>query len=230
MNPTPVAPITAARVPVIAIDGPTASGKGTIAARVAAHFGFHYLDSGAIYRITALAAGRAGVDLDHESAVAQVARGLDARFQGEQVLLAGQDVSADIRSEATGNAASRIAVFPAVRAALLERQQAFAQPPGLVADGRDMASVVFPQAALKVFLTASAQERANRRYKQLLEKGISVKFDDLLNDLLLRDQRDSNRPVAPLKPSADSWVLDSTGLDITAVVDQIVRRYQSSLT
>lgn len=214
-------------VAVIAIDGPTASGKGTIAARVAAHFGFHYLDSGAIYRITALAALRAGIDLDDEAAIARVAQSLDVVFAGEQVLLRGSDVSADIRQEAVGNAASRIAVFPQVREALLARQRAFAQAPGLVADGRDMASVVFPQAQLKVFLTASAQERANRRHKQLLERGISVNLADLLADLQARDARDMNRAVAPLKPVANAWVLDSSSLDIDAVVGQIVARFQS---
>ncbi len=214
-------------VPVIAIDGPTASGKGTIAARVAAHFGFHYLDSGAIYRIAALAAMRAGADISDESAVAGVAQRLAVVFAGEQVLLDGQDVAADIRQEAIGNAASRIAVFPLVRQALLERQRAFAQPPGLVADGRDMASVVFPGAQLKVFLTASAQERAQRRFKQLLEKGISVKFEDLLADLQARDARDTQRAVAPLKPVADSWVLDSSSLDIATVVSAIVQRFEA---
>ena len=217
---------SAGLVPVIAIDGPTASGKGTIAARVAAHFGFHYLDSGAIYRIAALAATQAGADLGNEAAVAAVAQVLDVMFKGEQVLLAGVDVSAAIRQEAIGNAASRIAVFPLVRQALLERQRAFAQSPGLVADGRDMASVVFPDARLKVFLTAGAQERAQRRFKQLLEKGISVKFEDLLADLQARDARDTQRPVAPLKPVADSWVLDSTSLDIDSVVTAIVQRFE----
>lgn len=216
-----------ASVPVIAIDGPTASGKGTIAARVAAHFGFHYLDSGAIYRIAALAAVRDGVDLGDESGVASVALGLQVQFRGEQVVLAGSDVSADIRQEAIGNAASRIAVFPLVRQALLERQRAFATEPGLVADGRDMASVVFPDAVLKVFLTASAEERAQRRFKQLMEKGISVKFDDLLSDLQARDARDMNRAVAPLKPVSDAWVLDSSHLDIAAVVQAIIDRYQT---
>lgn len=217
----------AQRVAVIAIDGPTASGKGTIAARVAAHFGFHYLDSGAIYRLAALAAMRAGVDLAHEEGVAACARGLNAVFRDDRVFLDGSDVSADIRQEAVGNAASRIAVFPAVRSALLERQRAFAQAPGLVADGRDMASVVFPDASLKVFLTASAEERANRRFKQLLDKGISVKFADLLADLQARDERDTQRAVAPLRPVDGSWVLDSSQLSIEAVVSQIIGRYQS---
>jgi len=143
------------------------------------------------------------------------------------VFLDGSDVSADIRQEAVGNAASRIAVFPAVRSALLERQRAFAQVPGLVADGRDMASVVFPDASLKVFLTASAEERANRRFKQLLDKGISVKFADLLADLQARDERDTQRAVAPLRPVDGSWVLDSSQLSIEAVVSQIIGRYQS---
>lgn len=219
--------MSVAAIPVIAIDGPTASGKGTIAARVAAHFGFHYLDSGAIYRIAALAATQAGADLSDEAAVATVAQGLSVVFKGEQVLLGGADVSEAIRQEAIGNAASRIAVFPLVRQALLERQRAFAQAPGLVADGRDMASVVFPDAPLKVFLTAGAQERAQRRFKQLLEKGISVKFEDLLADLQARDARDTQRAVAPLKPVADSWVLDSSELDIASVVAAIVQRFES---
>jgi cytidylate kinase len=212
-------------VPVIAIDGPTASGKGTIAERVAARFGFHYLDSGAIYRLTALAAHQAGVSDADEPAVAAVATSLPARFNQGRVWLAEQDVCEAIRQEHIGNMASRIAVFPAVRAALLERQRAFAQAPGLVADGRDMASVVFPSAALKIFLTASAEERAERRFKQLLEKGISVKFEDLLKDLQERDARDTNRPVAPLKPAKDAWVLDSTGLGIETVVESIVSRF-----
>ncbi len=212
-------------VPVIAIDGPTASGKGTIAERVAARFGFHYLDSGAIYRLTALAAHQAGVNDNDEPAVAAVATALPARFAQGRVWLGEQDVSEAIRQEHIGNMASRIAVFPAVRAALLERQRAFAQAPGLVADGRDMASVVFPSAPLKVFLTASAQERAERRFKQLLEKGISVKFEDLLKDLQERDARDTNRPVAPLKPAKDAWVLDSTGQGIETVVESIVSRF-----
>jgi cytidylate kinase len=214
-------------VPVIAIDGPTASGKGTIAERVAAQFGFHYLDSGAIYRLTALAAHQAGISEVQEAEVAAVAASLPARFSEGCIFLGEQDVSQAIRQEHIGNMASRIAVFPAVRAALLERQRAFAQPPGLVADGRDMASVVFPSARLKVFLTASAQERAERRFKQLLEKGISVKFEDLLKDLQERDNRDINRAVAPLKPAKDAWVLDSTGMGIETVVQSIVSRFRA---
>lgn len=208
--------------PVIAIDGPTASGKGTLAARVAAALGWHYLDSGAIYRLLALAALKRGIALEDESALAGLALALDARFAGESVLLDGEDVSLGLRREETGNAASRLAVLPAVRAALLARQQAFRANPGLVADGRDMGSVVFPDAALKIFLTASAEARAQRRYKQLIEKGLPANIDSLLGDIQARDARDQSRVVAPLKPCEDAVVIDSTALSIEEVCRQIL--------
>lgn len=208
--------------PVIAIDGPTASGKGTLAARVAAALGWHYLDSGAIYRLLALAALKRGIALEDESALAGLALALDARFAGESVLLDGEDVSLDLRREETGNAASRLAVLPAVRAALLARQQAFRANPGLVADGRDMGSVVFPDAALKIFLTASAEARAQRRYKQLIEKGLPANIDSLQQDIQARDARDQSRVVAPLKPCEDAVVIDSTALSIEEVCRQIL--------
>lgn len=208
--------------PVIAIDGPTASGKGTLAARVAAALGWHYLDSGAIYRLLALAALKRGIALEDESALAGLALALDARFAGESVLLDGEDVSLELRREETGNAASRLAVLPAVRAALLARQQAFRANPGLVADGRDMGSVVFPDAALKIFLTASAEARAQRRYKQLIEKGLPANIDSLQQDIQARDARDQSRVVAPLKPCEDAVVIDSTVLSIEEVCRQIL--------
>lgn len=208
-------------VPVIAIDGPSASGKGTIASRVAEALGFHYLESGALYRLVALLSLRHGT-LD-EPALARLAEAMDASFRGGQVFLDKQDVSDDIRREDCGNRASEVARMPSVRTALLKRQRAFREPPGLVADGRDMATVVFPDAALKIFLTASADVRAERRYKQLIEKGISANLRALSRDLAQRDARDANRAVAPLAPAPDSQVLDSSALSIDEVVERIVR-------
>jgi cytidylate kinase len=207
-------------VPVIAIDGPSASGKGTIAKRVAEALGFHYLESGALYRLVGLLALRQ--DLKDEAAIAQAAQAMDVVFQGDEILLEDEDVSAHIRHEAVGNRASEVARMPAVRQALLARQRAFREPPGLVADGRDMATVVFPDAALKIFLTASPEIRAERRYKQLIEKGISANLRALSRDLAERDRRDANRPVAPLVPAPDSLVLDSTALSIEAVASRIL--------
>ncbi|GAB2890090.1 (d)CMP kinase [Uliginosibacterium flavum] len=215
-------------IPVIAIDGPTASGKGTVAALVAEKLGWHYLDSGSIYRVLALAAIRRGLDLANESGVAAAATGLDVAFSSGSVWLDGEDVSLDLRREETGNAASRIATLPAVRAALLERQRDFCVMPGLVADGRDMGSVVFPESFLKIFLTASAEARAERRYKQLIEKGLAANIDDLLRDLQERDARDASRLVAPLKACADAVLLDTTKLSIDEavqfVMDFVVQR------
>lgn len=208
--------------PVIAIDGPSASGKGTVAALVAQSLGFHYLDSGAIYRVTAYAAQRAGVALEDEVALAALARQLQLRFQGGDVFLAGKPVGDVIRSEEAGRAASRIAALPALRLALLERQRAFRISPGLVADGRDMGSVVFPNATLKVFLTASAEERAQRRYKQLIEKGLDANLAALLQDLKERDARDAARSAAPLQQTADAVLLDTTGLNIQQAVQQVL--------
>ncbi len=208
--------------PVIAIDGPSASGKGTVAARVAQQLGFHYLDSGALYRLVALAALRAGVALDDEPALAQLAARLPASFEAGRILLAGEEVSEAIRSEECSTGASRVAAFVRVRQALLARQHAYRQPPGLVAEGRDMGSVVFARAALKVFLTASVEARAERRYKQLIEKGMSVNMSALLQDLRERDARDSARAAAPLQRGADAELLDTTDITVDEAVKQIV--------
>lgn len=215
-----------ASVPVIAIDGPTASGKGTIAQRLATALGFHYLDSGALYRLTALAALRAGVAADDAPGVAVVAGGLPVVFLDGRIELAGEDVGDAIRTEAISQAASVVAAHPAVRDALLERQRAFRQPPGLVSDGRDMGSVVFPDAVLKVFLTATAETRAERRYKQLMEKGLPANLPAILHDLRMRDARDSGRAVAPLQAGAPEAVLDSDDLTIEQVVATVLERYR----
>ncbi|MBA3996745.1 MAG: bifunctional 3-phosphoshikimate 1-carboxyvinyltransferase/cytidylate kinase [Candidatus Accumulibacter sp.] len=209
-------------VPVIAIDGPSASGKGTVAARVAAALGWHYLDSGALYRLTALAAQRAGVAWSDEAAVAAIAAGLDVVFGEDSIRLAGEEVGEAIRSEDISFGASQVAALPAVREALLFRQRAFRRAPGLVGDGRDMASVVFPDSRTKVFLTASVEVRAERRYKQLIEKGIAASIQPLLLDLRARDERDSQRSVAPLQQSADAELLDTTDLSIAAAVAQVL--------
>ncbi len=212
-------------IPVIAIDGPSASGKGTVAQRVAAKLGFHYLDSGALYRLVALVAMRSGVGLGDEKRLSEVATELDVVFKGTEIRLGSEDVADAIRSEACGNVASRIAAYPAVRTALLARQRAFRQLPGLVTDGRDMGSVVFPEAALKIFLTASAEARAERRYKQLMEKGIDANIATLLQDIQERDARDSNRSVAPLQLGADTNLLDTTSLNIAQAVDSVLQQY-----
>jgi cytidylate kinase len=206
--------------PVIAIDGPSASGKGTIAKRVAQALRFHYLESGALYRLVALTALRQG--LQDEQAIAQAAEAMDVVFVEDEILLEDQDVSSQIRHETVGNRASEIAPMPAVREALLRRQRAFREPPGLVADGRDMATVVFPDAALKIFLTARPEIRAQRRYKQLIDKGIAANLGALSRDLAERDKRDATRAVAPLVPAPDSQVLDSSALSIEAVVEGIL--------
>lgn len=220
-------PASATFVPLITIDGPTASGKGTIAARVAASLGFHLLDSGALYRLTALAAMQQGVDFDDESVLARVARALEVQFTDEpRISLRGVDVTDALRAEAVGNAASRIAVLHDVRAALVQRQRDFWQLPGLVADGRDMGTVIFPEAQLKVYLTASVEARAQRRYKQLIEKGFSATMEDLSADLRDRDARDMNRLEAPLRPAQDSYQLDSSDLSIDEVVTQVLRWWQ----
>ena len=210
-------------VPVIAIDGPSASGKGTIAKRVAEALAFNYLESGALYRLVALIALRQGVQ--DEAMLAEAAEHMDVLFQGDEILLEDQDVSQHVRHEAVGNRASEVARMPAVRKALLNRQRLFRQPPGLVADGRDMGTVVFPDASLKVFLTASPEVRAERRYKQLIEKGISANLRALSRDLAERDARDANRAIAPLVPAPDSQVLDSSALSIDAVVERILQLY-----
>ena len=212
-------------VPVIAIDGPSASGKGTVAQRVAERLGFHYLDSGALYRLVALAALRSGVDLADEEKLSDIAARLDVVFDGAEIRCQNEDVTNAIRTEACSNAASKIAAYPRVRAALLERQREFRQVPGLVADGRDMGSVVFPEAILKIFLTASAETRAQRRYKQLMEKGIDANIATLLQDIRERDARDSNRPVAPLQQGANTHLLDTTSLNITEAVESVLKQY-----
>jgi len=215
-------------VPVIAIDGPSASGKGTIAQRVAQALGFHYLDSGALYRLVALAALRSGVAFEDEAAVSGLASHLDVRFSGGRTFLDNHNVTNDIRSEVCGMGASRVAALPAVRRALLARQQAFRQAPGLVAEGRDMGTVVFPDATLKVFLTASAEARAERRHKQLKEKGIDATMRTLLQELRERDERDSGRRTAPLKKAADARELDSTELGIEEVVGQVLEWHRQN--
>ena len=216
------------RVPVIAIDGPSASGKGTIASRVAAILGFNYLESGALYRLTALLSLKNNT-LD-EGRLAELAGAMDVGFLAGKVIMEKQDVTDDIRSEACGNRASEVAKMPGVRAALLARQRAFRRSPGLVADGRDMATVVFPDATLKVFLTASPEVRAERRYKQLIGKGISANLRALSHDLAQRDARDANRAVAPLVPAPDSEVLDSSALSVDEVVDRILKSYRERVS
>jgi len=213
--------------PVIAIDGPSGSGKGTIARRVANALGFHLLDSGALYRLTAIAAQKQGIRLDDAAAVAELARALDIVFDSntdgsERILLSGDDVTREVRKESTGAGASTVAAIPAVREALLARQRAFQRAPGLVADGRDMGSHVFTSAVLKIFLTASAGERAKRRYKQLKDKGMDVSLAALSRDIEDRDRRDSERSVAPLKPARDARLLDSSGLSIEHVTDTVL--------
>jgi cytidylate kinase len=206
--------------PVIAIDGPSASGKGTIASRVAKQLRFHYLESGALYRLVALSALREGITAEPQ--LAALADGMDIVFDDGEVWLGDEAVTEKVRSEPVGNRASEVARLPAVRQALLRRQRAFRRPPGLVADGRDMATVVFPDAELKVFLTADAEIRAQRRYKQLIEKGIDANLRALSRDLRDRDERDAKRAVAPLVPAPDSQVLDSSALSIDEVVERIV--------
>lgn len=212
--------------PVIAIDGPSASGKGTVAALVAARLGFHYLDSGSLYRLLALFAQRRDIAWDDEAELAAAAAGLPVEFADGAVWLAGEDASAAIRAEEIGIGASRVGALPAVRAALLQRQRDFCQAPGLVTDGRDMGSVVFPAAALKVFLTASAEERAERRYKQLIGKGDSANLPQILQDIIDRDARDAARTVAPLRQEPDAFLLDTTELTIDQAVAQVLRWFE----
>lgn len=221
--------MSGAHVQVIAIDGPTASGKGTIAHRVAQQLGWHVLDSGALYRLTALACMKRNIPFDAVDQVAEIAGQLDVRFHELGVYLDGQDVGEAIRQEAVGNGASQVAALGPVRAALLERQRAFRQPQGLVADGRDMGTVVFPDAILKVFLVASAQARAERRYNQLIEKGFSANLLTLLHDLEARDARDMQRVNAPLFPADDALVLDSSDLSIDQTVAQVMAWYKGKL-
>lgn len=210
-------------IPVIAIDGPTASGKGTVAAKVAERLSFHLLDSGALYRLTALSAMRRDTDLQDEHALAKVAEHLPASFKGGDIFLGTENVTQAIRAEEVGNLASKIAALPAVRQALFALQLRFREMPGLVADGRDMGTVIFPGAKLKVFLTASVEARAERRYKQLIGKGFSANMDDLLADLQARDARDMNRAIAPLAPAEDAHLLDTSHMNADEAVEQVMR-------
>ncbi|MEC5163610.1 CMP/dCMP kinase [Janthinobacterium sp. CG_23.3] len=215
--------MTTSHYPVITIDGPTASGKGTVAHRVADKLGFHYLDSGALYRLTALTALRRGTDLGDEHALAKLAEHLPCSFAGGEILLANENVTDAIRAESVGNTASKIAALPAVRQALFALQLGFRKAPGLVADGRDMGTVIFPHAPLKVFLTASAEARAQRRYKQLIDKGISASIEDLLMDLNARDARDTHRAIAPLVPAEGAHVLDTSNMTADEAVDLVLK-------
>ncbi|MFA5826154.1 MAG: bifunctional 3-phosphoshikimate 1-carboxyvinyltransferase/cytidylate kinase [Gallionellaceae bacterium] len=214
-------------IPVIAIDGPSASGKGTVAQRVATALGMHYLDSGALYRLLALAAQRRGIALEEEAQLAELAGQVDIRFEGADIWLDGSQVGDELRTEEAGSAASKIAALPLVRAALLDKQRAFRRAPGLVADGRDMASVVFTDAVLKIFLTASAEARAERRYKQLKEKGMDANIAPLLQDIRARDERDTQRSVAPLQQAQGASLLDTTSLNIEQAVQEVLDRYRA---
>ncbi len=223
-----VAQAQPANIPVLSIDGPTASGKGTLAAVAAHRLGYHYLDSGALYRLAAFAASRADVDLTDANGVAAIAATLPVRFVGDQILLAGEDVSDAIRTESAGMAASKVSAHPAVRAALMALQRGFRQLPGLVADGRDMGTEIFPDAALKVFLTASALHRAERRHKQLISKGIPATLADIEKDLEARDLRDSSRQSAPLKPAQDAKLLDNSEISIESSTDILIDWWRST--
>ena len=222
-----------ANIPVITIDGPGGAGKGTLCKAMAEALGWHLLDSGAIYRVLALAALHHHVDVESEEALVPLAAHLDVRFISTdgtlEVILEGEDVSAAIRTQEVANTASKVAAFPRVREALLRRQRAFRELPGLIADGRDMGTVVFPDAPVKIFLDASAQERAHRRMLQLQEKGFSVNFERLLSEIKERDDRDRNRSVAPLVPAADALVLDSTELNIEQVIEKALHYAREKL-
>ena len=212
-------------IPVITIDGPTASGKGTVAHKVADKLGFHFLDSGSLYRLTALTALRRGADLRDEHAIAKLAEHLPVSFAGGEILLAHENVSQAIRAEEVGNLASQIAAMPTVRQALYALQLGFRKAPGLVADGRDMGTVIFPNAQLKVFLTASVEARAQRRYKQLIDKGFSANMEDLLSDLQARDDRDTHRAIAPLVPAEGAHFLDTSHMTADQAIEQVLKWY-----
>jgi cytidylate kinase len=215
--------------PVIAIDGPAATGKGTVAQGVAQTLRLHYLESGSLYRLVGLEALRIGLSLADESPLAMAAAAMDVAFDEQRIRLHGEDVTDALRDEAVGTAASRVAVFPQVRTALVSRQHAFRRPPGLVAEGRDMGTVIFPDAVLKVYVTASVEERAKRRYNQLIEKGNSVTIEGLLRDIRERDARDSARAVAPLRAAADAIVLDTTDMTVGESVAFVLEKYREAL-
>lgn len=215
-------------IPVITIDGPSGSGKGTIGLKLAKEFNWHFLDSGAVYRALALASLMEKVDLANEKALESLAQKLDLKFDGE-IWLSGKKITEDIRSEACSQTASKIAIFPKVRAALLDLQRAFRKSPGLIADGRDMGTVVFPQAILKIFLEASPEDRAKRRYLQLKDTAHSVTLERLLTEIKERDQRDQQRAVAPLKPAKDAVVIDTTGIGVETVFEQVMKLVRKSL-
>ncbi|MGD8377984.1 MAG: (d)CMP kinase [Gammaproteobacteria bacterium] len=216
------------KAPVLTIDGPSGSGKGTVSQAVARKLGWNFLDSGALYRLVALASQTAGIDESDAPALAALARTLDVRFEAagpgreERVLLAGREVSREIRTEECGNAASRVAALPEVREALVDLQHSFREPPGLVADGRDMGTAIFPDAAVKIFLTASAMERAKRRHKQLNEKGLGASLDALYREISERDARDASRAISPLRPAADARVIDTTGVPVEEVISKVL--------
>ena len=216
-------------IPVIAIDGPSASGKGTVAQLVAQELGFHYLDSGALYRIVALAAKKKGISWQDENALAQLAHELDIRFENNEIFVDGINVTDEVRTEEMSRGASEVGVHPKLRRALVDLQHSFRKEPGLVADGRDMGSVIFPDAPVKIFLSASAEARAQRRYKQLMSKGIHANLPDILQDLQTRDARDRRRPVAPLQQCADAKLLETSDLTIEQAVEAVLRYYKDSL-
>jgi len=216
-------------IPVIAIDGPSASGKGTVAQLVAQELGFHYLDSGALYRIVALAAKNKGISWQDENALAELAPKLEIRFDNGQILVDGVDVSDEVRTEEMGRGASEVAIHPALRRALLDLQHSFRKAPGLVADGRDMGSVVFPDAALKIYLSASTETRAQRRYKQLMSKGNHANLPDILQDLQKRDARDQQRSAAPLMQCPDAKPLETSDLTIEQAVQSVLQHYRDSV-